>query len=396
MLHLKNILLIFILIANHLVCAQDIELNTITTSVPFLGIVNNAQSIGSGVIGVVASDDYMQNGLDQNPAILGRGKKIIGFQALNYTSWLRELTKDIHLLESAYYQSFGKHAFGFSARLFSLGEINFYNSTTNETFVVKSKEYFFNFKYAFNFNKNFSMGCGAKYFISNLTNDLIISNVQTKAAKSIAVDLGFDYRREIKNNNNYKVHWNLGLAFVNIGSKVSYSDFSDKDFIPQEMKIGTLFTTQFKRVKDKNFSLDLSYQASKLLVPTPPIYAWNSNGSYILSGLDPNVNSFQGIIQSFYDAPGGAKEEWREILHQFGTEARFRSLDNKILAAFRSGYFHEHATKGNRKFITGGLGFGYKVFRFDIARIFPLDKNSPFRSTFSVNFSLRFDMENKE
>ena len=78
----KNIVLLSFIILFSTV-AKGQSLNTITTAVPFLLINSNAQSMGSGCIGVVASDIYMQNGLDQNPALLSRGKKVLGFQLKN-------------------------------------------------------------------------------------------------------------------------------------------------------------------------------------------------------------------------------------------------------------------------------------------------------------------------
>ena len=45
------------------------------------------------------------------------------------------------------------------------------------------------------------------------------------------------------------------------------------------------------------------------------------NGNYIIeSGMDPNVSTVQGMIQSFYDAPGGMNEEFNEINWSLGAE----------------------------------------------------------------------------
>jgi len=82
------ILLLFTLHSSYLKCQIDplgkaMGFRVITTAVPFLSINAHAQAMGSGCVGVVASDLYMQNGLDQNPALLSRGKKVLGFQAVN-------------------------------------------------------------------------------------------------------------------------------------------------------------------------------------------------------------------------------------------------------------------------------------------------------------------------
>jgi hypothetical protein len=395
----KIIILSFFISVCQLLNGQTI--NTITTAVPFVTINSNAQSMGSGWVGVVASDLYMQNGLDQNPALLSRGRKVLGFQLINYVPWLRALVPDINLVETGYYQSFGNHAIGFSARNFSLGEITFTDNVGNVIGTFKPNEFYYNLKYALNFSEGFSMGCGIKYIRSNLTGGIAVEGAATTPANALAGDLGFDFRRNLVQTENFKFRWNVGLAFLNIGNKVSYTANSEKDFIPQTMKLGTLFTLRW-RIKNNNYvACDFSYQADKLLVPTPPILARDfsgnpipdGNGYYVIQdGMNPNVSSLEGIIQSFYDAPGGGSEEMREIVHQFGTESRLSLADNRILIALRGGYFSEHETKGNRKFATFGLGFGFSGFRLDFANLFPLENRHPLENTFSLSIGARFNI----
>ena len=69
---------------------------------------------------------------------------------------------------------------------------------------------------------------------------------------------------------------------------------------------------------------------NKLLVPTPPIYEYaidpitgqpttqiaidpTTGAKIIAKGKNPSVPVAQGILQSFGDAPGGFKEEMKEI-----------------------------------------------------------------------------------
>ena len=56
--------------------------------------------------------------------------------------------------------------------------------------------------------------------------------------------------------------------------------------------------------------------------------------------MDPDVSVVSGIFQSFGDAQGGAKEEFREIIYSLGTEYWY---DEQF--AVRAGYFHEAPTK---------------------------------------------------
>ena len=67
---------------------------------------------------------------------------------------------------------------------------------------------------------------------------------------------------------------------------------------------------------DKFNKLTLAIDFNKLLVPTPPVY---NTDMEIIDGKDPNVSVPVAIFQSFYDAPGGFKEEMHEITYSIGT-----------------------------------------------------------------------------
>jgi hypothetical protein len=122
---------------------------------------------------------------------------------------------------------------------------------------------------------------------------------------------------------------------------------------------------------------------NKLLVPTPPIYDENGN---IIDGKDPNVSVVRGIFQSFYDAPGGFKEEIKELQISVGIEYWY---DKQF--ALRAGYFYEHATKGNRKFFTLGAGLKYNVFGLDFSYLIPTEQQHPLENTLRFSLLLDFD-----
>ena len=113
--------------------------------------------------------------------------------------------------------------------------------------------------------------------------------------------------------------------------------------------------------------ITLTLDLNKLLVPTPPIY--DTNPDSIIAGKDPNVAVPVAIFQSFYDAPGGFKEEMHEITYSLGVEYWY---NNQF--AIRGGYFHENETKGNRKYFTAGAGFRLKIFTLDFSYLMPLHR----------------------
>ena len=95
------------------------------------------------------------------------------------------------------------------------------------------------------------------------------------------------------------------------------------------------------------------------------------------------------MVQSFYDAPGGFKEELREYAYSLGMEYWYAGQ-----FALRGGYFHEHETKGNREFFTFGVGLKLNIFGLDFGYLIPTKggNNNPLANT--LRFTLLFDFDN--
>lgn len=74
--------------------------------------------------------------------------------------------------------------------------------------------------------------------------------------------------------------------------------------------------------------------------------------------MDSDISIFQALYRSFYNAPGGFKEELHEIRHKIGSEIRL-NYDDIFYTALRLGRSMEHATKGSRTYTTMGYGVGY-------------------------------------
>jgi hypothetical protein len=152
------------------------------------------------------------------------------------------------------------------------------------------------------------------------------------------------------------------------------------------MRLGGAYSIEFDDYNSITMALDIN----KMLVPTPPIYSTEEvdiNGNPMIeAGMDPNVAVPVGIFQSFYDAPLGFQEELNEFTFSLGAEYWYANQ-----FAIRGGYFQEHATKGNRKYFTLGVGLRLNVFGLDFAYLVPLFQNNPLANT--LRFSLLFDIE---
>ena len=183
-----------------------------------------------------------------------------------------------------------------------------------------------------------------------------------------------------------------GMAITNIGNKISYSTSINKDFIPINLRLGSGISVKADDYNRIGFQLEFN----KLLVPTPPVYEIDPltgspkvvNGQFvILAGKDPNRSVPEGMFGSFNDAPGGFREELKEINISTGLEYWYNET-----FAVRMGYFYEAPTKGNRQFFTLGAGIKYNVFGLDFAYLIPTNaQRSPLQNT--LRFSLTFDFD---
>lgn len=105
------------------------------------------------------------------------------------------------------------------------------------------------------------------------------------------------------------------------------------------------------------------------------------------------------MFESFSDAPGGASEELHEIMTSIGVEYWYRDV-----FAARLGYFNEAKDKGNRKYLTAGIGFqaGYLVqglnnFVVDLAYIVPTNQREhPLAETLRFSIMLQLGEANFE
>lgn len=367
-----------------------LQLNTITTAVPFLLIAPDSRSGAMGDAGVASSPDA--NSMHWNVAKLAFVENEMGL-SLSYSPWLRQLVPDINLSYLGFYKRLGRdNAIGASLRHFSLGDIKFTNDQGDPIGDFNPAEFAIDLGYSQKFGDHFSGGIATRYIYSNLTGGIDVSGANTKAGKSFAVDVGGFYTNDDAEVFGQDAIWNVGLNISNIGAKIAYTNDAVKDFIPINMRLGQALTF----VLDDYNTFAILTDVNKLLVPTPPIYATDDTGQPIIdettgepeieSGKDPDVPIVTGIFQSFNDAPGGFSEELREFNISAGMEYWY----NKQFAV-RAGYMHEHATKGNRKYFTVGGGLKLSVFSLDFSYLVSTTQQNPLANT--VRFSLMFDFE---
>jgi hypothetical protein len=357
------------------------ELNAIQTVVPFLTIAPDSRAGGMGDAGVATSPDVYS--MHWNPAKFAfiDGKGGVG---LTYSPWLRNLVPDISIASLNFYKRIdSKQVISFGLLYSSLGDIEFRDESGSlePMMIYRANEFAIEAGYSRLFTENFSGGIAFRYINSNLTGGFPVSGGgDTKPGRSFAADISGYYQKDMDIFSK-DGQLSFGLNFSNIGTKMSYTDSQTADFIPMNMRLGTAGTIKLDKYNKITVTLDLN----KLLVPTPPVYSTTKPDS-IIAGMDPNVSVPVAIFHSFYDAPGGLTEELHEISYAFGTEYWYNDQ-----FALRGGYFHEHESKGNRKYFTVGAGFRLKVFTIDFSYLMPLTQNHPLAHT--LRFALSFDLK---
>jgi hypothetical protein len=353
-------------------------LNTITTAVPFLLISPDSKAGAMGDVGVATTPDA--NSMHWNPAKYAFVDDDMGF-AVSYVPWLRALVPDINLSYLAGYKKLNdKEVIAMELRYFSLGNITFTDVNGETIGQFNPNEFALGTSYSRKLSRKFSLAISGRYIYSNLTGGQSAGGIPTVAGQSIAADIAGYYARSIRISGK-DLDLAIGGNISNIGNKISYTETAVNDFIPINLRLGTALGTEFDDYNKMSFAFDIN----KLLVPTPPQY--DKDGE-IVAGKDPDVSVVSGIFQSFGDAPGGFREEMREVNYSVGTEYWYADQ-----FAIRAGYFFEHNTKGGRKFFTFGSGVKYNVFALDFSYLInasrSINGNNPLANT--MRFTLVFD-----
>lgn len=352
------------------------QTNGVYPDVPFLLITPDARAGAMGEAGVAVAPDG--NAMSINPAKLAFLERPYGV-SLSYSPWLKNLVPDINLAYlSGFYQLDDRTVLGTSLRYFSLGDIAYTDEGGITQGTFNPNELAFDATYSRRFGENFSLGTSARFIRSNLTPGLG-SGSQQKAGMAFAVDVSAYFRKPTVMFGKDAI-LSAGLNLSNIGSKMSYAETQNRRFLPANMKLGGASTFIIDDYNQFTLALDFN----KLMVPTEPIR--DPLTGEIISGKDPYRSVPSGILGSFADAPGGFKEEMKEIGIATGIEYTYNQQ-----FAVRAGYFYENPDKGDRRYFTLGGGLKYNVFNLDFSYLIANAQNSPLANT--LRFTLAWTVD---
>lgn len=365
------------------------QFNPIQTGVTSLNIAPDARGAAMGDLGAATEPDAYSQFWNPSKYAFAYSTAAI---SLSYTPWLRKLVNDIYLANLSGYWKIGgsdNQAVSASLRYFSLGEIDMTDDAGVAVNSVNPYELAFDLGYSRKLSESFSMGVALRYIYSDLAFSDAYSAEQQTGASAFAADIsGFLTTYPIIGRN--ECQWSWGFNISNIGSKVSYNDGNDPAFLPTNFRLGTTFTFPLAQYNN----LALSFDVNKLLVPTRPResdYTAN-DGTFDSEGYENaldewrNTSSISGIFKSFSDAPGGFKEELKEINFSVGAEYNYNQQ-----FFVRAGYFYENPDKGNRQYFAFGAGFSLNVVQLDASYMIATAQSSPLDQT--LRFSLTFDMD---
>lgn len=372
--------LLLLVSAAGVVNAQSNVINVVTSAVPFLRISPDARSGGMGDIGVATNPDASSGfwNLAKTPF-----NTTDAGVCLTYTPWLKDLgLNDVNLITLGGFKKLDElQAVTASLRYFNLGNIQFTDYSGTELGSFRPREFSIDAGYSRKLSDKAGIGIALRFINSKLASG-DYNGTTYKPGNSVAGDLSFFHTGQKENG----AGLNYGITLTNLGTKISYTnDASQKDYIPANLGLGVAYTKVVDEANKITFGLDVH----KLMVPTPPIATNDDAVDQANLTKYRNEGVVSSWFKSFGDAPGGFGEELKEFQISAGAEYMY---NNQF--AFRTGYFYENPTKGNRKYFTLGAGLKYNNFGLNFSYLLPSGSGTnrnPLSNT--LRFSLVFDFD---
>lgn len=320
----------------------------------------------------------------------------------SYAPWLRSLVPGISYNYLSGYTKINKRSVvGASFRYFSFGQINFTDDVGNPLGIFNPSEYAVDICYATQLSKKWSIGTALRYINSNLAGTRPLNGITPKVGRAGAGDISALYKgtkRITAKGQRKDLNYTFGINLQNLGSRITYSDKTNREYLPANLKIGTAWSYDIDEFNSITGMLDIN----KLMIPTPGINVLKSytggdsmvpdaNGNTVVvyertRSDDPVITA---ALKSFTDAPGGLREELKEYNVSLGLEYIYAKQ-----FIVRLGYFNESKTKGNRKYMTLGFGLRYRKFGLDGAYLIPFQQRNPLQN--QLRFTLLFTLGSDE
>ncbi|MDH6354031.1 hypothetical protein M2132_000351 [Dysgonomonas sp. PH5-45] len=357
---------------------KETKLNPIITAMPSLSIAPDAVGGAMGDVGAATMPNIFSQ--HWNPAKYAFINSKAG-ASISYTPWLRKLVNDIALIYGVGYYKIGSddnQAISASVRYFTMGDVPLTSETGFEDYKASPHEMAIDIAYSRKLTETFSGSIAFRYIRGDYTTGT--DGDDGTPGNAFAADIA-GYNESYLMLGDRECMLGLGFNISNIGSKISYDDGNTYNFLPTNMRLGGSLTVP---IDDYN-SFSISADINKLLVPSKPEIKEGETATERDQRYS-DMSSISGIFKSFGDAPGGFKEELKEVMWSIGAEYLY---NNQF--AIRGGYYYENKEKGNRNYFSVGAGFKMSVFQLDAAYLISTAQSNPLDQT--LRFSISFDMD---
>ena len=350
------------------------------TCFPSLLLPVDARSAGMAGAGTALDADI--SAISSNPARLAmlEGQHNVAIDYLPYSA----IAKDAKKIGVKYALASNKrNTLAIGVNYYTSGAITLRNDVGAEMGQLKQSEYFVTLGYGRQITNNGFLGVSLRYlYQGNLTN-LDDNNVVSGGA-AVGGDIG--YLQNIILSDDYE-KIRLGVSLQNLGSKLNGTLYQ-----PMNFSFGLSYSNGFYD-EDKNSNADIAFtagfQIDKPLIPSLPVYDAAGN---IIEGKNPNRSVFSNLFSTWADAPGGFKENLKQLRYSIYAE----TLLNRVIA-FRAGYAHENIDYGNRNYLSIGAGINWTYSESDyginLAYVQPIGTGasySPLRNAFSLQLLFQF------
>lgn len=326
--------------ANQTACSQDFRTGqVITTAVPSLRIPVDARAGGMGEAGIAVSADASSGFRNLAKTAFAANRSAL---AVNYTPWMPDVSAGMYLLSlSGYHRPDTLRAITASVRYFNLGDFALQDNNGNLLQTTRPHDLLMDIGYARRLSDRLALGLAFRYINSNLANGTS-DGINYKPGESVAADVSLFYN----GLNEAGQGFSAGLAFTNLGARISYTGGASKEFIPANLGLGAAYTT----VLETDHRITLAADINKLMVPKMPADDAKMQDYY-------NMGLVKSWTKSFDN---------NAFQYSLGAEYSYQGM-----LSLRSGYFLENKSQGNRKGLTAGVGLRYQAFQVDLSYMAP-------------------------
>jgi hypothetical protein len=347
-------------------CSAITNVSAQRTGAAFLTINPDVRSGGMGETGVAITPDLSD--FVANPAKLVFIPQKSG-ASISYTPLMSSLSNGIYLAYAGgFYKLNEKSTLGSTLRFFSHGKFELSDNNSYSLGQYQPIECALDLSYARKFGENFGISTSARYIYSGLSSSNPSINGIANSGNAFAMDFAFFLNSDATIlGNEAKISY--GLYVSNLGTKLSYQNQVQKDYLPANIRLGA--ASSFK-IDDRN-SVTFAFDFNKLLVPS-------ASGS-----IPEDYSAATSIVRSLNDAPGGLPEELKEVTMGIGAEY---SLHEAF--ALRMGYHYEHPENGSRRYITFGAGLFYRQMKIDLAYVAAGAQNNTPAGSLRIGIAFHF------